>query len=83
MFSCILGPFPKAKEDEFLLTMMTGNLFGKETFGATLGLDPEGKKIVLSREVDRRVNYPEFKETLEDFFHVVTFWRQEAELVKK
>ena len=78
-----LGPYPKDKEDEFLLFMMTGNLFGKETFGATLGLDPEGHKMVLAREIDRRVNYSEFKETLEDFFHIATFWREKAGLIKK
>ncbi len=79
----VLGPYPKDKEDDFLLFMMTGNLFGKETFGATLGLDGNGQKMVLSREIDRRVNYPEFKEILEDFFHIATFWREKAGLIKK
>ncbi len=76
--TCVLGPYPKAKEDDFLLSMMTGNLFGKETFGATLGLDGDGNKMVLSREINQRVNYSEFKETLEDFYHIVNFWREEA-----
>ncbi|MBA3602608.1 MAG: type III secretion system chaperone [Parachlamydiaceae bacterium] len=81
--SSVLGPYPKDKEDDFFLSMMAGNLFGKETFGATLGLDGNGHKMVLSREIDRRVNYPEFKEILEDFFHIATFWREQAGLIKK
>lgn len=82
-FTATLGPYPKAKEEDFFLTMMTGNLFGKETFGATLGLDGDGNKMVLSREIERRVNYPEFRETLEDFFHIMRFWRNQAGLIEK
>jgi hypothetical protein len=80
MLSSVLGPFPKGQEDAFLLSMMEGNLFGKETIGATLGLDREGKLLTLSRIIERRVDYREFKETLEDFFHIVNFWRDQAEI---
>lgn len=79
-FSSIIGPYPKNREDEFLAEMMTGNLFGKETFGATLGLDADGQKIVLSRVVESRIDYREFKEIFEDFYHIVIFWRKKAGL---
>lgn len=82
-FTSNLGPYPKAKEEDFHLTMMSGNLFGKETFGATLGLDGDGNKMILAREVERRVNYPEFRETLEDFFHIIRFWRKQAGFEEK
>lgn len=78
LFSCTLGPIPKEKEEEFVAFMMTGNLFGKETYGAVLGLDMDGKTMVLSRLIDYRIEYREFVELLEDFVHIVKFWRKEA-----
>lgn len=81
MLSSTLGPYPKNKEEEFFIAMMTGNLFGKETFGATLGLDEDGQRMVLSRVVESRIDYREFKEILEDFVHIMTFWRKEAGIV--
>lgn len=80
--SSILGPYPKEKEEEFLTLMMTGNLFGKETLGATLGLTDDGL-MRLSRVVDARIDYREFKEILEDFFHVINCWREQAGIVQK
>lgn len=79
-FSSVLGPYPKNREDEFFAAMMTGNLFGKETFGATLGLEADGQRVVLSRVIESRIDYREFKEILEDFYHIVGFWRKEAGL---
>jgi hypothetical protein len=79
-FSSILGPYPKNNEEAFIAEMMKGNLFGKETFNATLGLDAEGQKMVLSRLVESRIDYREFKEILEDFYHIVAFWRKKAGL---
>src|ERR1700761_6739718 len=55
IFTSNLGPYPKGKEEEFFSSMMTGNLFGKETMNATLGIDAEGTNMTLSRVVDRRV----------------------------
>jgi hypothetical protein len=63
--------------------MMTGNLFGKETLGATLGLTSDGQLMTLSRVVNNRVDYPEFKAILEDFYHVINCWREQAGLVEK
>lgn len=81
--SSVLGPYPKEKEETFLLSMMEGNLFGKETLGATLGLDREARQITLSRIIERRIDYREFKETMEDFYHIVNFWRDQAEINPK
>ncbi|MBA3237906.1 MAG: type III secretion system chaperone [Parachlamydiaceae bacterium] len=74
----LIGPYPKDKEDEFLNLMMTGNLFGKETLGATLGLTYDGQLMTLSRVVSTRVDYREFKAILEDFYHVISCWREQA-----
>lgn len=80
ILTSVLGPYPKTKEDEFFASMMTGNLFGKETFGATLGLDADGQRMVLSRVIESRIDYREFKEIFEDFYHIAGFWRKEAGL---
>jgi hypothetical protein len=78
LLTAVMGPYPKEKEEEFFIAMMAGNLFGKETFGATLGLDGDGKNMVLTRAVEQRLDYREFKALLEDFVHIVNFWRSEA-----
>lgn len=80
ILTSIIGPYPKKREDEFFLEMMAGNLFGQDTFGATLGLDADGQRMVLSRVVESRIDYNEFKEIVEDFFHIVGFWRKQAGL---
>lgn len=78
--SATFGFYPKEKEEVFFESMLVGNLFGKETFGATLGLDEDGRRMVLSKVVELRVDYSEFKAILEDFVHIINFWRQEAGL---
>lgn len=78
IFTATLGVVPKDREEDFLLTMLSGNLFGKDTFRAVLGLDASGKQIVLSRTITARIDYREFKEILEDFVQILTYWRQEA-----
>lgn len=81
--STIVGPYPKDKEDEFLTLMMAGNLFGLNTLGASLGLTADGNLMTLSRIISARIDYREFKEILEDFFHVLYCWREQAGLVQK
>jgi hypothetical protein len=77
------GPCPQEDQEAFLTSMLEGNLFGRLTHGASLGLDEDGKMMTLSKVVEQKIPYREFKMTLEDFINVVNFWREEAGLLKE
>lgn len=78
IFKCNVGPFPKTKEELFVVQAMLGNLFGQGTKGAVLGLNPDGTILTLTLVVDYPVEYKEFRESLEDFINTMDFWREEA-----
>lgn len=74
-----LGPYPKGKEEAFFEEMMDANLFRRDTLGASLGIDDNGN-MLLTRTIDYQIEYPEFKEILEDFFATIEFWREKAQI---
>lgn len=78
---CTLGPCPKDRTEELFTEMLEGNLFGKTTFGSVLSLDEKGEKIMLCRVVDHKVDYREFRDTVEDFINVIDFWRKQARII--
>lgn len=73
-----IAPFPKTKEEIFVVQAMLGNLFGQGTKGSVLGLNSDGTMLTLTLVVDYPVEYKDFKESLEDFINTVDFWREEA-----
>jgi len=73
-----IGPAPKSQEEMFFTQMLLANLFGQGTRGAVLGLDEDGVLMKLSRVVDYKVEYRDFRDILEDFINAVDFWRDEA-----
>lgn len=75
---CDVGPYPTKDEPEFLDQMLVSNLFGQGTEGAVLGVDEEKKKVVLVRDIQRDVDYQEFKDILEDFLNAVDIWHEEV-----
>lgn len=74
----ILCALPKEKEDEYLLSVLTGNLFGEQTAGNFLGIDPEGKSVTLSRFVLPHETFPQFKDALEEFVNYAEAWKIET-----
>ncbi len=75
---CNLGPFPMDREKEFLHELMTANLLGISTRGATLGLSAEGQQITLSQEWPEDLSYPYFLEGFEDFCDIAETWHNSA-----
>ncbi len=73
-----LAPLPKEKEGEFLLYVMSGNLFGTQTAGNIVGLDDEGKIVTLNRFIFPEATYPQFKEALEEFVNYAEAWKLET-----
>jgi len=78
LFNTKLGLLPSHNVEEYLLKTMTANLFGRETGGAILGLDNEGKRVVLLDFLLEEQNYNVFHERLEDFVNYAEAWRQET-----
>jgi len=76
LFWTKIAELPQNNIEEFLLRVMTANLFGRETGGSALGLDSEGKKLVLQDFLSEQVTYSEFYEHLEDFANYADIWRQ-------
>jgi hypothetical protein len=72
-----VAPLPLQNTEEYLQTAMVANLFGRETGGATLGLDQEGKWVVLL-EFCAEQNYRAFHEHLEDFANYADAWRAQT-----
>ncbi len=75
---CKLAPLPKEGCGEFLHTCMVGNLLGRETGGASLGIDATEQNLCLSYCLPSEINYREFRDAFEDFVNYSDAWRQEA-----
>ena len=77
-FSSSIAEVPQKNQEDFLEKMMNANLFGQGTYGATLGLNEEGKILTLQRTLDYPIEYNGFKDSLEDFINAIDLWREEA-----
>lgn len=78
-FHSIVAECPHQNEEPFFERMLLANLFGQGTFGAVLGLDEEGKSLVLQQTIEHPQDYRHFRDTLEDFINAVDLWREEAQ----
>lgn len=78
LFHTLVADLPAQKEEEFLLNAMIANLFGRETGGAVLGVDQEGKKVVLVDSLPSNETYRTFYNRLEDFVNYADAWRLET-----
>jgi hypothetical protein len=78
LFQARLGPCPPNAGEAFYAQMLEGNLFGTLTYDATLGLGPDGKEMVLSKTVERKIDYASFRLMLDDFINTTLYWREQA-----
>lgn len=78
MLKCLMAPLPKTDQEALIEKVMQGNLFGKETQNAILGLTPDGDNLTLTHVVDYDIDYKGFKDILENFINTVDFWREQA-----
>ncbi|ANH78518.1 CesT family type III secretion system chaperone [Candidatus Chlamydia sanziniae] len=72
---------PSADTTKVYLRMMVGNLFGKETGGSALGLNPEGF-IVMVRKFSGEITYDDFVRHMESFMNFSETWLEDLELSK-
>lgn len=71
----VLGATPAQTGDDFLRTLMLGNLMGEGTGGGVLAADPTGAQIKLMQKVTD-ANYDDFLNHLELFANYADFWAQ-------
>lgn len=72
---CELAPVPAEYQEALFTLLMKGNFLGLETGESAIGVDLEGKKILLSRSITYDLRYIEFKEMLEEVVNYAEHWR--------
>jgi len=76
--SANLGPFKETENPENLyIKLLRGNFLGQATSRAVLGLDEEGKSVLLRSSYPIIRSYREFRDAVEDFVNAVSFWKAE------
>jgi hypothetical protein len=82
-FSRLL-PLPILKErEQFFIHIMKANFLGQGTGGSVLGLERDQKFLTLSLTLTYEVNYPIFREKLEDFLNYIEYWIEEIAAFKQ
>ncbi len=76
-FHSLVHPVPSSHKEEVYMRAMQGNLLGQGTGGNVLALDESGKFLTLSRDLYQPTEYLFFRETLEEFFNYVRYWKEE------
>lgn len=74
---------PANKKEEVFIRLMEANLLGLGTGGSVISLDKQEKFLTLSLDLPYEMNYPAFKENLEDFTNYLFYWREEIEKLLK
>jgi hypothetical protein len=75
-----LGSVPEEVPAAFYRELLDGNLFWKDTGGATLGLDREGQRVILHQTVAvGRISDTDFKALVERFVNVAEAWSRRLE----
>lgn len=77
LFECEIESLPQKNRDQLYTKILLGNLFGRETFGAELGISQDEKKLIIQHYFDYDPDYKEFEERLEDFLNAAEFWKNE------
>lgn len=75
--SCTLDTLPIQQPEDFMTTMLRGNLFGQATHFAALGLDESGNKVTLQYHFPNKPTYQDFHNAVEDFINVVDYWKNQ------
>lgn len=78
LLEATIAPCPTKNNESFFTQALLANLLGQGTGGAALGLNDDGKQLVLMRIMDHSTDYKSFKNALEDFLDAVEFWQAEA-----
>ena len=76
--SATIGDVPAERAEPLFVKLLRANFLGQATKGSCLGIDEEGRHIVISLAVPTVRSYRQFHDVLEDFINAVSFWKQEV-----
>jgi hypothetical protein len=72
----VLGPVPPGGRERLYRALLEGNLFGTQTLGSTLAVDPVQEEVLLCRAVDlATASATGFAELLGSFAGMVQQWQ--------
>lgn len=71
-------PLPTKEKEAFLVKTMEANFLGQGTGGGVLGLKEDESFLTLSLDLPYEMNYPSFKEAIEEFVNYLEYWKTEA-----
>ena len=75
-----LGPLPAEGREALYLSLLEGNLFGTQTFGATLAVDSLNHEVVLCRNlIADELSAQSFTVIIENFVNCAEQWRAQIE----
>lgn len=74
----VLGPVPAANRESLYRSLLEGNLFGSQTGGAALSIDPVQDEVLLCRQYPVAAGQPgHLAQVLEEFAGIAGHWRQQ------
>ncbi len=73
-----LGSVSNQNQEELLIYLMKANFLGQGTGEQIIGIDPDEKFLTLSYSISYEINYPKFKEVLEEFVNYLIYWKGEV-----
>lgn len=68
---------PAQRKEELFTYLMRANLLGQGTGETRLGIDAEEKFLTLSLALPYEMDYPQFREKVEDFVNYLRYYREE------
>jgi len=79
IFISRVGSLPSEGKEEFYAQLLTGNAFGIETAGASIGIDEVENAVVLSYVLIASIlNYSLFKTVLGNFVDLAEEWMEKT-----
>ncbi len=79
----VLSSVPEDGKLELYEALLYANLFGQETGGATLCVDPSAKEVLLCTRCEmEKTDYQDFVNLLENFLNHVEHWKDKIEKIK-
>ncbi|MCP5492516.1 MAG: type III secretion system chaperone [Chlamydiales bacterium] len=77
LFKAVLGPLPNEEVEEHLIYYSKANLVGQGTGRCRIGLDADGKQLVMVMHDPEDISYQGFKERTEEFANFVDYWKDQ------
>ena len=78
-----VGILPDVSVEGDMLVLLSENLFKRETGNAALGLDKDGKKVVLTESFSEDMDYKSFHSLVEIFVNYADAWSEDLVKIRE